>query len=114
MRKILVIFVVAIMLVGCGRNNIDYTEEYKKLEDELLSAAKHFVEVNDGKYISLTEEPYSIGLTNLYNGNYITKKLIDPKTKSECDKEKSYVHVKLEDGEPVYTVHLECGDYVTK
>ncbi|MGI6324959.1 MAG: hypothetical protein ACOXZS_03340 [Bacilli bacterium] len=113
MKKILIILLFVIILVGC-RKEKDYGPEYKALEDSMLEAAKRFAEINAASMPKTEGEVYSIGLSNLYNGDFITNKLKDPKTNKDCDIENSFVHTKLQDGQIVYTVHLVCGDYSTK
>jgi len=113
MKIYLLIFISIVILSGCGvKKEKDFTSEYKKMEEDFIKAAETFVGDNPS-LLPANNEIYSISLTNLYSSNHL-KKLIDPKTKKDCNKEDSYIHVKKVNDNVTYTVYLECGDYTTK
>lgn len=104
------------MLTGCfnkTETKKDYTNDYKNLEKSFLDAGKKFID-NNKNLIPSNSDVYSIKLNNLYLGEFLKNKLIDPETKKECDKEYSYIHVKNANNKTTYSVFLMCGNYQTK
>ncbi|MDD3822070.1 MAG: hypothetical protein ACOXZW_01045 [Bacilli bacterium] len=114
MKKALLSLLIVIGLVGCGPTpkEKDYTKEYQELEVTFLEAGKSFVKINE-ELIPTDGNHYSIKLGNLYLGNYLKKPLIDPESKEECNKERSFIHVRLINNKYDYVVFLECGKYMT-
>ncbi|MFA5459179.1 MAG: hypothetical protein WC267_01200 [Bacilli bacterium] len=114
MKKVLLSLLIVIGLVGCGPTpkEKDYTKEYQKLEATFLEAGKALVN-NNKELIPTDGNHYSIKLDNLYLGHYLKDPLIDPESKEECNKERSFIHVRLIRGKYDYVVFLECGNYMT-
>ena len=115
MKKI-IICLGLIILTGCFNkesNQKDYTNDYKQMEKEFLTAGKTFMNNNEN-LIPKNNEVYSIKLDNLYLSDFLKSKLIDPKTKNECDKENSYIHVTNSNDKITYKVFLMCDSYQTK
>ncbi len=113
MKKYLLIFISIMVLVGCGkREEKNYDADYQKLEDTFLKAGEAFINNDNVSLVPTDGTIYSIRLENLYNGDYL-EKLIDPKTKEECNKENSFIHVQKINDTITYTVNLVCGDYST-
>ncbi|MDD4036052.1 MAG: hypothetical protein PHS45_01855 [Bacilli bacterium] len=115
MKKLLYALFIVCLLTGCGKKKeVDYTKDYEGLETKFLELTKKFINLkgNENQIPKEEGDISSISLRILYNGNVAKEKFIDPATNKECDDE-SFVHIKMENGDLVYTVRLTCGNYTT-
>jgi hypothetical protein len=112
MKKLCLVLVIIFILVGCGVKT-DYTKDYQNLEAKFLTAGKAFV-ANNKNLVPTDDNIYSIKLEQLYTGKYLGDKLIDPKSKKECDKQNSYIRVKRVNEDFDFTLYLKCDNYETK
>ncbi len=112
----LTLFISALFLNGCETNNdkTSENEEYLKLEKQLKTAATEFFKNNTQLLSDDESVPTIVSISNLYDGFYIEKKLVDPNNKkNECNEAESTITATKKGEVYEYDVYLICGDYKT-